>query len=255
MEHRVGDRSPRPHDAEFADSLHPQGVHVRVFLWHEEGLDAGNIQMDRDQVAGEVRVHHPSPARIAQPLLHQGEADAHGDAPQHLATGGLRVEDPPRGEGPDEAGDPDGPEVGIDLDLGELRTEGMGGPAVFLVTGHGLALCAHGRNSVSPQQVAIGLATRRIIAMHQVTRRGDELARIHFVQGRGWIAPRHVPQLVEGGLGGERHGGAHAGGGLGPARDGRLGQVRIAELEAHPIRRQAEHVGCHLRQHRVGPGA
>ena len=54
------------------------------------------MSVDRDLVAGEVVIDEEADALVHRELLHQRPADAHRHGADHLAAGGLGIEDAPR---------------------------------------------------------------------------------------------------------------------------------------------------------------
>ena len=75
----VIDNSPTPRQ--------PKRVDVWVEAIDEVGLDVRDVGVDRDGIVGEVVGHRAGRAPIVDRMFHQGGADPHDDAAEHLAAG------------------------------------------------------------------------------------------------------------------------------------------------------------------------
>ncbi len=113
------------HDGDLADALDSDGVR-RVRLTAEDHVDVGDVGIDGDKVVAERGIGDAPGGRVGQGLLQQGHADSAIGPADDLAGSGLLVEDAAAVDRGDYTGDPDQPEIGVDLDLGELGGEDAG---------------------------------------------------------------------------------------------------------------------------------
>ena len=66
---------------------------VRVGDVGPDDLDRGHLEVHRNVVPGEARIHDAALALVDLRFLHEGKAEAHDDAAPKLAPRGLGVED------------------------------------------------------------------------------------------------------------------------------------------------------------------
>src|SRR3954462_6242766 len=96
MEDRVRDGWRNADHGDLAHSLYPEWVHVRVVLLHEDCLHHWwGVGVHRHRVLGKVRVRDAAIASVHNGVLHQRHADPADHSADALASGGLRVNDPP----------------------------------------------------------------------------------------------------------------------------------------------------------------
>ena len=196
--------------------------------------------MDGDFVAGQVVVDEEADAGVDDQFLHQGRAGAHGHGPDHLAAGGLGVEDAAGGADGQHAADADLAGGDVDPDLDEMAAEGR------LLVGLAEVAVLH-RVLDDDRRVGGGLGEGEALVA-QLDPAVGELGRSGIqAQLRGYgFAQLHA--------GGVDPGGRAVGAPL-AARAGRDREGRVAQLHRHLVQRDAHHLGGGLGDDRVAAGA
>ena len=121
------DRRRGRHQAGLADALGAGGAE-RLAILDQDALDLRHVADGRDQIVVQVL------GAAGQIFLHQRQAQALGDAALDLAFDQGRIDGPADIVGGDDAQHLHRAELDIDLDLGDLRGEGVGR------VGHALAV-------------------------------------------------------------------------------------------------------------------
>jgi hypothetical protein len=91
----------------------------------------GDVGVHRHLIARQVVIDEEAMPLVERQFLHQGAADAHRHGADHLATGGLGVQDAPGCTHGEHAPDPDLAGRGVDTNFHEVGAEG--GLLVLLV--------------------------------------------------------------------------------------------------------------------------
>ena len=121
VEHGVGDGGGHTYYPDLADPLDPHCIEA-IRLTDENDVETGNIRVDRNQVVAERRVGNAARG-VEDGLLEQCHAYAHHDGTHDLTARQLLIEDASTIHCGHHAGDAQQPEIGVDVDLRELRGE------------------------------------------------------------------------------------------------------------------------------------
>src|SRR3954469_17019129 len=217
MEDCVGDGGRNAGDADLADAARAGGIELTIVFLAEADVDEADVGVHRHVVLREVGVDDAAIALIHQRLFEERHADAPDNAAHHLAARELRVHQPADAVVGHDARHDDAAEVLVDAHLDEHPPERAGGHLL------------------------------RLLALF---RRGPRLDRLVAAPGgarRVPLLPRVLARLLDRGSDARHRGRA--------ARHARRRHQRVAEFEAHLVRRQAKGVGGDLRHHRIGSGA
>jgi hypothetical protein len=179
-------------------------------------------------------------------------------APEHsaheLAARQLRVEHAPRREHPDHPPDPHEPDVRIDGDLGELRTERQQAVRCVERWRRPAAQCLDDRLPVALHHHGAGLTASEAVPARDAPVAHLDRRWVGPVQGRAWIRDLQGDYLVVQRRCRGVHCGAHHARARRPDRRRGVRQVRVARFEPHRAQREAEAVGGDLRHGRQDSG-
>jgi hypothetical protein len=189
MPDRIGDRARRAGDADLADALDAERIHVRVVFLDQDRFERRHVGVHRDVVLAEIGVHRTAGARVHDGLLMQRERHAPDHAAIELAAHHARIDDPSRGEGADQAGHAHLPEIGIDLDLGEHRAVRMHGVARLRGRiGRALAATLDLREPGAAEDIGVALAAALVVAAEQAAAARDHAGIAGAEQRRAIVA-------------------------------------------------------------------
>ena len=203
---------------------------MRVLLLEEDRLDLRDVRVHRHVVVGEVAGHDPAQLLVEDGVLVERHADAPHHAAQELRAGGASIEDPAGREDADHSRDVHGSEIGVDQHLGELGAESVHGELLALLARSRLAALVDRLSAGAPHYLDIGV--RRPGGRDEPAGLGADLHRSEPVQRRCRIGDRHAHEPVAQCPAGDEHRRPDARRRHRSGRDGRLGHVAVAEIEA-----------------------